>query len=65
MNFKLTSVDPLDSNIGIHILCNVLSAFTKMLTGRISPTIKSFFFFWLVIISFILLTLMCDSVVIL
>ena len=44
MNFKLTSVDPLDSNIGIHILCNVLSAFTKMLTGRISPTIKSFFF---------------------
>ena len=45
MNFKLTSVDPLDSNIGVHILCNVLSAFTKMLTGRISPTIKSFFFF--------------------
>ena len=44
MNFKLTSVDPLDSNIGFHILCNVLSAFTKMLTGRISPTIKKFFF---------------------
>ena len=64
MNFKLTSVDPLDSNIGIHIICNVLSAFTKMLTWRISPTIKSFFF-WLVIISFTLLTLMCDSVVIL
>ena len=63
MNFKLTSVDPLDSNIGIHILCNVLSAFTKMLTENFSNNQE--FFFWLVIISFILLTLMCDSVVIL
>ena len=43
MNFKLTSVDPLDSNIGIHILCNVLSAFTKMLTENFSNNQEFFF----------------------
>ena len=47
----------------IHTLQTVLFTFTKGLTRRICLTVKSFF--PLVIISFIIVTLMCDSVVIL
>ena len=49
-------VNPLNPNISNHILHTVLCTFTKMLTRRICQTINSFHS---------LMTLMCDSVVIL
>ena len=39
-------VNPLQPNISIHILYTVLCTLTKVLTGRICPTIKSFFSWW-------------------
>ena len=60
---RLHSRDPLHFKIGIHILHTVLCTFIKMLTRRICLTINSFFS--RVIISFILVTLMCDFVMIL
>ena len=36
-------VNPLQPNISIHILYTVLCTLTKVLTGRICLTIKSFF----------------------
>ena len=55
-------VNPLHPNISMHILHTVLYTSPKVLTRRICLRIKSFF---LVIIPFILITLMCDSGVIL
>ena len=54
--------DPLQPNISMHILHSFLYTFPKVLTRRIWLTIKSLL---LVIIFFILMTLMCDSGVIL
>ena len=51
-------VDPLHPNIIMHILHTVLYTLPEVLTRRIRLLIKSFFL--LVIISFILMTLMCD-----
>ena len=39
-------VNPLQPNITIHILHTVLCTLTKVLTGRICLTIKSFFSWW-------------------
>ena len=52
------TVDPLHLNVIMHILHTVLYTLPEVLTRRIRLLIKSFFL--LVIISFILLTLMCD-----
>ena len=60
---KSHKINPLHLKIGIHILHTVLCIFIKVLTRRICLTINSFFS--RVIISFILVTLMCDLVVIL
>ena len=54
--------EPLHPNISMHILHSFLYTFPKVLTRRIWLTIKSLL---LVIIFFILMTLMCDSGVIL
>ena len=53
----------LHPNIRMHILHTVLYTFPSILAGRICSTIKRFFS--LIIISFIILTLMFDSGVIL
>ena len=58
-----TVFNSLHPNISIHILHTVLCTFTKVLTRRICLTIKHFFY--LRIISFILMTSICDSIVIL
>ena len=55
--------NPFPPNAIIHILHTVLSTFPRVLTRRICLLIKSFLV--LVIISFILMTLTCDSGVIL
>ena len=55
-------INPLQPIISIYILHTVPCTFTKVLTRRICQTIK---FLQLVIISFTLMTLMCDLVVIL
>ena len=52
------TVDPLHLNVIMHILHTVLYTLPEVLTRRIRLLIKSFFL--LVIISFILMTLMCD-----
>ena len=54
-----TIIDPVSPNISLHILHTVLYTLPKFLTRRICLTITSFFL--LMIISFILVTLMCDS----
>ena len=55
-------IHPLHPNISKHFLHTVLCLIPKELTRRICLTIE---LFWLVIISFILMTLMFDSEVIL
>ena len=60
---QILGVNPLHPNISKHILHTVLCTFPKLLTRRIWLTIKRFF--KLMIISFILVTLMRDSGVIL
>ena len=62
--YKEGLFNPLHPNINIHILHTVLYTFTKVLTRRICLTITDEFL-QLVIISFIHMTLMCRSVVIL
>ena len=59
----LEVINPLHPNISIHIPYTGLYTFLKVLTRRICLTIKSFY--WLVMISLILLTLMYDLGVIL
>ena len=54
--------NPLHPNISMHILHTVLYTFPKVLTRRICLTVKSFFY--LVIISLILMTFMLDPGVI-
>ena len=51
-------VNPLHSNISMHILLTVLSTFPKVLTGRICNNQE---LLYLLIISFIPMTLLCDS----
>ena len=53
-------LNPFHPNISIRILHTVNHTFLKVLTRRICLTIKTFFFL-LVIISFILVTFMCNS----
>ena len=54
--------NPLHPNISMHILHTVLYTFPRVLTWRICLTVKSFFY--LVIISLILMTFMLDPGVI-
>ena len=54
--------NPFHLNISMHILHTVLYTFPKVLTRRICLTVKSFFY--LVIISLILMTFMLDPGVI-
>ena len=53
-------LNPFHPNISMHILHTANRTFLKVLTRRICLTIKTFFFL-LVIISFILVTFMCNS----
>ena len=55
-------INPLHPNISMHTLLTILDTFPNMLVRRICLTIK---FLQLIIISFILMTLMFDSGVIL
>ena len=55
--------NPLHHNISMHTLCTVLHTLPKVLNKRICLMINSFFSWWS--FSFILVTLMCDSGVIL
>ena len=59
----LKLLNPLHPNISIHILSTVRYIHPKLLTRRICFKIKSFFFWWS--FSLILVTLMCDTGVIL
>ena len=61
--FSLKSINPLHPDVNMRILHTVLYTFPEMLTGRFCFTDQKLLL--LVIISFILMTLMCDSGVIL
>ena len=62
VNAAVNLFNPLHPNISMHILLTVLYTFPRVLTRRICLTVDSFFY--LVIISLILMTFMLDPGVI-